>query len=134
MACRKRCAVELGKGLQSPFPTRCYTHDMLNRIDLKYTAVGLTIAAIISALISTVSDLLFWASFIIVVVAMMLNGILAEYEDNLPGGFNNPMSEDKIKIETERRKRKLLPIRIGIWVVFIAILSAFAWLYWKKGV
>lgn len=105
---------------------------MLNRIDLKYTAVGLTIAAIISALISTFSDLPFWASFIIVVVAMMLNGILAEYEDNLPGGFNNPMSEDEIKIETERRKRKLLPIRIGIWVVFIAILSVFTWLYWNK--
>jgi len=80
------------------------------------------------------SDLPFWASFIIVVVAMALNGILAEYEDNLPGGFNNPMSEDEIKIETERRKRKLLPIRIGIWVVFIAILSVFAWLYWNKGV
>ena len=107
---------------------------MLNRIDLKYTAVGLTIAAIIGALISMFSDLPFWASFIIVVVAMALNGILAEYEDNLPGGFNNPMSEDEIKIETERRKRKLLPIRIGIWVVFIAILSVFAWLYWNKGV
>ena len=107
---------------------------MLNRIDLKYTAVGLTIAAIIGALISMFSDLPFWASFIIVVVAMALNGILAEYEDNLPGGFNNPMSEDEIKIETERRKRKLLPIRIGIWVVFIAILSVFAWLYRNKGV
>ena len=107
---------------------------MLKQIDLKYTAIGLAIAAIIGALLSWFSDLPFWASFIIVAVAMVLNGILAEYEDNLPGGFNNPMSEDEIKIETERRKRKLLPIRIGIWVLFIAILAVFAWLYWNKGV
>jgi cytoskeletal protein RodZ len=65
---------------------------------------------------------------------MILNGILAEYEDNLPGGFNNPMSEDEIKIETERRKRRLLLVRIGIWVVFIAILTILAWLYWNRGV
>jgi len=69
-----------------------------------------------------------------VVVAMVLNRLLAEYEDNLPGGFNNPMSEDEIKIENERRKRRLLPIRIGIWVVFGLIIIWFAWLYYKKGV
>jgi hypothetical protein len=82
----------------------------------------LAIAVIIGALISWFSSLPFWASFAIVVVAMVLNGVLAEYEDNLPGGFNNPMSEDEIKIENEKRKKRLLPIRIVIWSVFVSIL------------
>lgn len=75
---------------------------IIKRINLKYTAGGLAIAVIIGSLISWFSDLPFWASFAIVVVAMVLNGVLAEYEDNLPGGFNNLMSEDEIKIEKEK--------------------------------
>lgn len=107
---------------------------MIKRLDLKYTAIGLAIAAIIGALISWLSSLPFWASFTIVVVAMMLNGILAEYEDNLPGGLNNPVSKDEIKYETQKKNKKYFLIRIGIWVVFIAIIIGFVWLYWNKGV
>ena len=107
---------------------------MSKRLDLKYTMVGLAIAGLIGALIFLFSSLPFWVSFAIVVVAMVLNGILAEYEDNLSGGFNNPMSDDEIKIENGRRKKRLLPLRIGIWVVFISILIWFAWLYTNKGV
>ena len=107
---------------------------MIKRLDPKYTAIGLMIAAIIGALITWLSKLPFWASFMIVVVAMVLNGILAEYEDNLPGGFNNPMPEDEIRAVTQRKNKSYFTIRIGVWAIFILILIGFAWLYWNKGV
>jgi ribose/xylose/arabinose/galactoside ABC-type transport system permease subunit len=107
---------------------------MIKRLDLKYTAVGLAIAVIIGALISWFSSLPFWASFAIVVVSMVLNGVLAEYEDNRPGGFNNPMSGDQIKIENDKRKKRLLPIRILIWGVFVFILTWLVWLYTNRSV
>jgi hypothetical protein len=107
---------------------------MLKQLDLKYTAAGFVIAAIIGALIYWFSGLPFWVSFTIVVVALLLNGILAEYEDNLPGGFNNPMSENEIKAEKQKRKKRLLPIRLAIWGVFIGILIGLVWLYLSKGV
>jgi hypothetical protein len=107
---------------------------MIKRLDLKYSAIGLAIAATIGALVSWLSSLPFWASFTIVIIAMILNGILAEYEDNLPGGFNNPMPDDEIKAEIQRRKKRFLPIRLGIWATFIIILIGFAWLYWNKSV
>ena len=94
----------------------------------------MAIAGIIGALVSWFSSLSFWASFAIVVVAMVLNGILAGYEDNLPGGFNNPMSEDERKFEKEKRKKRLLPIRIGIRVVFVLILIWLLWMYFNKSV
>ena len=105
----------------------------MNKIfDLKYTVAALAIAGIIGAVVSWFSSLSFWASFAIVLVAMVFNGILAVYEDNRPGGFNNPMSEDEIKIEKEKRKKRLLPYRIGLWVVITLILIWFVWLYFNK--
>lgn len=106
---------------------------MTKQLNLKHTAVGLTIAAIIGTLISWLSGLPFWASFMIASVAMILNGILAEYEDNLPGGFNNPMSKDEIKTEKQRRKKCFLPIRIGIRAILIVIFIGLVWLYLNKG-
>lgn len=107
---------------------------MIIRHDLKYTVIGLAISAIIGALISWLSSLPFWTSFAIAILAIILNGILAEYEDNLPVGFNNPMPEDEIKVEIQRRKKRILQIRIGIWAIFIIILIGLAWLYWNKSV
>jgi NAD/NADP transhydrogenase alpha subunit len=101
-------------------------------IDPKYTLFGLGIAAAIGFIISALSNLPFWAATIIVAVAMFLNGLLAQYEDNLPGGFNNPMSQEEIKREKKKRNKKLLPYRIAIWGALALILIWLLWIYATK--
>lgn len=101
-------------------------------INFKYTLLGLGIAATIGFIISAFSNLPFWAAFIIVAVAMFLNGLLAEYEDNLPGGFNNPMSKEEIKFQNKKRNKKLLPYRIAIWGALALILIWLLWIYATK--
>ncbi|MCP3875794.1 MAG: hypothetical protein GY699_21905 [Desulfobacteraceae bacterium] len=99
--------------------------------NLKYSLVGWAIAAGIGFGISAVSSLPFWAAFIIVAISMHINSLIAEYEDNLPSGFNNPMSEKEIKVETQKRieqqNKKLLPYRITFWGTFILILICLVW-------
>ena len=48
------------------------------------------LAALGAAGLSALSKLPYWASFVIVAVALFANGLLATLEDDLPGGFNNP--------------------------------------------
>jgi membrane protein DedA with SNARE-associated domain len=57
--------------------------------------IGLSIASIIAGLVSYFSELSFWIVFIITIVGMFINSIIAEVEDNSPGGFNNPSEKDK---------------------------------------
>jgi hypothetical protein len=37
----------------------------------------------------------YWACLAIVVGSMVVNGWLAEWEDNRPGGFNNPTPDER---------------------------------------
>ena len=68
----------------------------MNRIyHFKDTLIGLIISAIISAIISYFSDISFWIIYPIIIIALYLNSLLLDYEDNLPGGFNNPKEDDK---------------------------------------
>jgi hypothetical protein len=100
-------------------------------IDLKYTVIGLVVAGVIGYLFSLFAKLSFWLAFGLVVLSMVVNGLLAEYEDNLPGGFNNPMSDAEIQAEKIRRRKKLLPYRITFWFIFILVVSFFTWLLLK---
>jgi hypothetical protein len=52
--------------------------------------IGLSAVALIALAMAHWTSLPFWAAFLIVVVGMVVNGIVAEHEDNAPGGFNNP--------------------------------------------
>jgi len=61
----------------------------------KNSIIGLIIATIISGLIAYFSDIPFWIIYPIMIVALILNSYLLEYEDNLPGGFNNPKEDNK---------------------------------------
>ena len=97
-------------------------------INLKYTLVGLGIAATIGLILSAFTNLPIWASIIMVAVAMFLNGLLAEYEDNLPGGFNNPMSPEEIEAEKAKRRKRLLPWRVSFWVIFLIITISLVWI------
>jgi hypothetical protein len=48
--------------------------------------IGLAVAMLIAWGISRWTRFPFW----IVIVAMIVNGIIAQHEDDAPGGFNNP--------------------------------------------
>jgi len=37
----------------------------------------------------------FWAGALIAIFGMLVNGFIAEFEDNQPGGFNNPDEKPK---------------------------------------
>ncbi len=51
---------------------------------------GLCIAVVIALIVSWLFHFSFWLALPLAVVAMIANGIFAEWEDNQPGGFNNP--------------------------------------------
>ena len=65
------------------------------------SGIGLSIAALVAWGVTHFSTFGFWPAFAIVVVAMFINGIVAEVEDNAPGGFNNPLPHDEPKTPME---------------------------------
>ena len=56
---------------------------------------GMGLVTLGALLLRAVSDLPFLACFLIVLVAVLINGFLAAWEDEQPGRFNNPRDEDK---------------------------------------
>lgn len=66
-------------------------------IDWKAFLIGVSIAGLIALLVMKFIGLNFWITFILVAFAMFINGLIAEWEDNRPGGFNNPSSAKKDK-------------------------------------
>src|SRR3546814_417070 len=52
--------------------------------------IGLGVAALIAVLVDAFTALGFWPIFVIAVVAILVNGVVATVEDEMPGGFNNP--------------------------------------------
>ena len=65
----------------------------INKLSLVFIAV----VCIISYLLHYFSGMPLWGAAIIVVVALVGNGYLAEWEDNRPGGFNNPNQKSSEK-------------------------------------
>jgi hypothetical protein len=58
-----------------------------------YFLGGLGIAAIGGSALRAFSDLPFWACFAITLFAVLVNGWLATWEDEQPGGFDNPKDD-----------------------------------------
>jgi hypothetical protein len=52
--------------------------------------LGLLVASLIALAINHWSSFPFWIVFLIVVGGMFINGIVAQFEDDAPGGFNDP--------------------------------------------
>jgi phosphatidylglycerophosphate synthase len=48
------------------------------------------VVALIAAAFSALSGLPYWWAFLILAGAILVNGLVATLEDDLPGGFNNP--------------------------------------------
>jgi len=52
--------------------------------------IGLLLAIAIGFAGSWLLGISFWITVPLALLALVLNGLLAEWEDNRPGGFNNP--------------------------------------------
>lgn len=63
---------------------------MKKYFDLPAFTIALVVSSLIAGTISYFSELNFWIILVIILVAMVINGFIAEAEDNVPGGFNNP--------------------------------------------
>lgn len=60
------------------------------RVSAELFAGWLALCALGVVVLSWLSGLPFWAGAGIVAVALLVNGAVAEVEDQAPGGFNNP--------------------------------------------
>lgn len=56
---------------------------------------GMGLVTLGALLLRAISDLPFWACFLMALGGLLVNGWLAAWEDDQPGGFNNPRDEDK---------------------------------------
>ena len=57
--------------------------------------IGLGIATVAALGLRAVSGLPLWGCLAIALGAMLINGWVAEWEDNQPGGFNNLTTDDR---------------------------------------
>ena len=64
-------------------------------VNIRVFLVSMGIAASVAYGFSVISDLRFWGSFAVIVIAMLANGFLATWEDEQPGGFNNPTDKER---------------------------------------
>ena len=53
-------------------------------------AAFIAICVAFSSLLAWLSGLPFWGAFLIVVGSLVVNGVVAEIDDRVPGGFLNP--------------------------------------------
>lgn len=53
-------------------------------------ALWILAIAAVSACLAAFTPLSFWAVLAIIVGSVLINGLVATVEDDLPGGFNNP--------------------------------------------
>ena len=72
------------------------THSLMNlKKRLLISLPALIVAALAGWAIHHWGGLSFWVAFGIVLGAIVINGFIAETEDNAPGGFNNPLPPKK---------------------------------------
>jgi len=57
---------------------------------LLYIVIWLLICVLAGSVATYFFSLNFWVAFAITAAALILNGIVAEIEDRMPGGFLNP--------------------------------------------
>ncbi len=62
----------------------------MKRFEPKFFIIPIIIALVIAAIITYFGNIPFWGAFLIALGAIYINGVIAEKEDNMPGGFLNP--------------------------------------------
>jgi hypothetical protein len=58
--------------------------------DYRAFLVGMGIAVVGALIFRALTSMPLWACFVMVLLAMQVNSWLAAWEDDQPGGFNNP--------------------------------------------
>ena len=68
-----------------------------NKWSFNYTmfVISVSIAAVIAFGIHKFTGLNFWICLGLVVFGILINGLVATIEDELPGGYHNPISKTK---------------------------------------
>ena len=66
---------------------------MTTKKRLLYIAVWLAFCVAAGGIATSVFGLSFWITFAITAAAMVVNGLIAELEDRMPGGFLNPKTD-----------------------------------------
>lgn len=68
-----------------------------------------TVAVLLALGMHAVSGVNIWICFGLVMVCMLVNGIIATIEDEMPGGFNNPEPETpKTQVRVARATERYL--------------------------
>ena len=67
----------------------------LPRIAPKLLVIWLLLCTALGGLLSWVSGMPLWVGVLIVAAALVVNGLVADIEDEAPGGFLNPRQKDK---------------------------------------
>jgi hypothetical protein len=72
--------------------------------------LGLGVATLVAWGLSRWTSLPFWRAFALVASAMFINGIVAEREDDAPGGFNDPLpaAEPKTAAKNSVEAKKMV--------------------------
>jgi hypothetical protein len=60
------------------------------KIKPSFAIIFISIAAVVGLVLEKMIGLNFWEGFLITVFALLVNGWVSHWEDNQPGGFNNP--------------------------------------------
>lgn len=93
----------------------------------KAAALFCTFVAVIAAIISTVTGFSFVWIAVVVASALIINGLVATVEDDLPGGFNNPDGTDTpsyiAKLSIAVRGFILLSTGLLVFVLVIILLK-----------
>lgn len=55
--------------------------------DIKLFAIGASIAFVISLLVTYFTHFSFWPTFFVILFSMIINGLIADWEDTQPGGL-----------------------------------------------
>jgi hypothetical protein len=75
-------------------------------VSLRHFLIGLGIATVAALAMRGLSGLPFWGCLAIVLPTMIINGLVAEWGDNRPGGFNN-QTPDNASTSTHRASNTL---------------------------
>lgn len=93
---------------------------------LLWSILSLSVISIIAFAVSRWADLNYFVAFAIVAGAVLVNGLVATFEDDLPGGFNNLDGS-----QTPRYVRITGIVVRSILVVFvvvcIVVINLWAW-------
>jgi hypothetical protein len=64
-------------------------------VNWRIFALTVSVASLLAWISNEWLGLGFWWALAIILVAILINGVVAAVEDELPGGFNNPRPSDR---------------------------------------